>query len=255
MGGMGLPRILAGGPTRETKSPTFRLHYERMVAQGGCELEIVYEVVKDPGGADRWRGDKIAMVAQSRQRFMDLGAKYDGLFMVDSDVILGDGVLERLLAVDADVVYGVFWTNSSWGGSVADWPQVWDLNPYGWTQETADALMAPGINEVEVLGGGACTLFRKRAFEARYWPLLKSLSRHPNMFAGEDRTYCLGLECRGIKQIAVTGLPIHHCYTLADQTRPALDRTKKKLNIISQPTTSITTTPVVTLDTYAGWTG
>jgi hypothetical protein len=252
---MGLPRILAGGPTRETDSHTFQLHYERLLAQGGCELEVRYEVVKDPGGPDRWRGDKVARVAESRQRFMDAAGDYDGLFMVDSDVILGDGVLERMLEVDADVVYGVFWTYSTWGGSAADWPQVWDLNPYGWTQETADALMAPGVNEVEVLGGGACTLFRGRAFESRYWPLLKSLSRHPDMFAGEDRTYCLGLECRGIRQVAVTGLPIHHCYTLADQTKPALARARSKLHLPPNPDAKLEPTPVVTLDTYAGWTG
>ena len=133
--------------------------------------------------------------------------------------------------VDADVVFGVYWTFSDWGGSMADWPQVWTINPYGWTPESAEALKAPGVNEVEVYGGGACTLIRGRGFESRYWPLLESLQPYRSMWAGEDRTYCLGLECRGIKQVAVTGLPIHHCYTLADQTKPALERIKTKVGL------------------------
>ncbi len=247
---MTLPKILCGGPAREVESLVFQFHVEQLRAQSGFDLEVRHEIVTDPGGPSRWRGDKIQKVAKCRQDFMDAvgvptivvdgdnwisSLPYDALFMVDSDVILGPGVLQRMWEVDADVVYGVFWTHSDWGGTTADWPQVWDLNPYGWRQETADALLAPGINEVPVLGGGACTLFRGRAFESKYFPLLASLERHPNMFAGEDRTYCLGLECRGIKQVAVTGLPIHHCYHLSDQTRPALNAIRAKITEIGQP--------------------
>lgn len=135
--------------------------------------------------------------------------------MVDTDVILGPGVLQRMWEVDADVVYGVFWTDCDWGGYYAQWPQVWDVNPYGWTKECDAALRKPGVNEVEVLGGGACTLIRGRGFESHYWPLLRSFASHPSMMAGEDRTYCLGLECRCIRQVAVTGLPIEHKYDSA----------------------------------------
>lgn len=242
----GLPKILCGGPTRETSSPTFQLHREGLERQAGDDfaIEVRHEVVKDPGGA-RWQHEKIERVAKVRQQFM---REIDGktptlreawkdmviphaLFMVDSDVILGPGVLKRMWEVDADVVYGVYWTYSDWGGSMADWPQCWSVHPYGWDQDTADALRAPGVNEVEVYGGGACTLIRGRGFESHYWPLLDSLKLLPNMSAGEDRTYCLGLEARGIKQVAVTGLPIHHCYTLADQTRPALERIREKVGL------------------------
>lgn len=249
---MGLPKILAGGPARENKSLVFQAHVEGLEAQDGFDLEIRHDIVTDPGG-QRWRHDKIERVARSRQEFLNFAGSFsmgaaierwpdtsgvgiaDGLFMVDSDVILGPGVLERMWAVDADVVYGVYWTHSDWGGSMAEWPQVWNVNPYGWTQDVADALKAPGVNEVEVLGGGACTLIRGRGFESHYWPLLESLRHLPNMFSGEDRTYCLGLECRGIKQVAVTGLPIHHCYTLADQTKPALARVSQKVGLSALP--------------------
>jgi hypothetical protein len=243
---MGLPRILAGGPTREVKSLVYQLHREGLEAQAdGFDVEIRHEIVPDPGGP-RWQHGKIERVAKVRQEFMDLAYDMDpgvpigpdgswadcaALFMVDSDVILGPGVLKRMWEVDADVVFGAYFTHSDWGGSMADWPQVWSINPYGWDQETADALTAPGINEVEVFGGGACTLIRGRGFESRYWPLLQSLVRLPGMWGGEDRAYCLGLEARGIRQVAVTNLPIRHCYSLAEQTKPALERIRKEVGL------------------------
>jgi hypothetical protein len=243
---MGLPRILAGGPTRERSSLVYQLHREGLEAQAdGFEVEVRHEVVTDPGGP-RWQHGKIERVAKVRQGFMDLAYDMDPgapngpkgswadcapLFMVDSDVILGPGVLKRMWEVGADVVFGVYWTRCDWGGEMADWPQVWNITPYGWTQDCADALKAPGVNEVEVLGGGACTLIRGRGFESRYWPLLQSLVPHNSMMAGEDRSYCLGLECRGIRQVALTGMPIRHCYTLADQTRPALERIRKEVGL------------------------
>lgn len=245
---MGLPKILAGGPTREARSPTFEMHMKGLEAQAdGFDLDIRHEVVTDSGGA-RWHHDKISRVAQSRQRFLNASTSwegwnsndqpkeaspgyFDGLLMVDTDVIIGPGVLKRMWEVDADVVYGVYWTYSDWGGSMDEWPQVWTINPYGWDAQTGVALKAPGVNEVEVLGGGACTLIRGRGFESHYWPLFQSLQPYGSMWAGEDRTYCLGLEARGIRQVAVTGLPIHHCYTLADQTRPALERIREKVGL------------------------
>jgi hypothetical protein len=243
---MGLPRILAGGPARETTSLVYQLHRQGLKAQSfGFELDIRHEIVSDPGGV-RWQHDKIARVAQMRQWFMDeayirpdiliIGHDHSALLMVDTDVILGPGVLERMWAVDADVVYGVYWTYSDWGGPMADYPQVWNINPYGWTPECAEQLHAPGVNEVEVYGGGAVTLIRGRGFESRYWPLLQSLQPYQSMFAGEDRTYALGLECRGIRQVAVTGLPIHHCYGIQDQTKPALERIAKKVGLVEAAT-------------------
>jgi hypothetical protein len=118
---------------------------------------------------------------------------------------------------------------------MADWPQVWDRHPYGFTPECWAALKAPGVNEVPVLGGGACTLFRGRAFESRYWPLLASLRHAGGIWPGEDRAYCLGLECRGIKQVAVTGLPIKHCYDVGSQTKPALERVRNEVGLTHTP--------------------
>lgn len=202
---------------RDCSSPLYREYAESLRGQvGDFRLTIRNQVVLDTGGP-RWTHEKFKRVGFCRQAFIEegrcpTGTRVDGVFMVDADVILGPDVLRRLWEVDADVVYGVFWTDCEWGGFRADWPQVWDINPYGWTPECMAALRAPGINEIEVLGGGACTLIRGRGFESHYWPLLRSFERSHSMMAGEDRTFCLGLECRGIRQVAVTGLQITHRY-------------------------------------------
>lgn len=229
-------RVLAGGPARETTSALYELHRHGLEVQSGFglaktehqfEVEVRHEIVPDPGGP-RWHDAKIEAVAKCRQGFL-LGAdpmfvgKHDALLMVDTDVILGPGVLERMWAVDADVVYGVFWTEADWGQPVGDVaPQVWRAHPYNFDRETWDALSASGVNEVEVYGGGACTLIRGRGFESRYWPLLESIRYNGGIWGGEDRSYALGLETRGIKQVAVTGLPIYHCYHPHQRTADGL---------------------------------
>ena len=222
-------RVLAGGPAREAESAVFALHVAGLEAQNGAaagannyraDVEVRHDIVTDEGGP-RWHPHKIARVADARQRFLDevdLVSYPEAVFMVDTDVVCGPGVLERMWAVDADVVYGVFWTEDDWGqpGPIA--PQVWTHHPYVMDDGVWEVLNRPGVHEVEVRGGGACTLFRGRAFESRYFPLLESIAHVGGMWAGEDRSYALGLECRGIKQVAVTGLPIAHCY--ATERRP-----------------------------------
>jgi hypothetical protein len=265
-------RVLAGGPARETSSPMFQLHLDGLRAQGrqspekagiggspssapSLEVVVHHEVVPDVGGA-RWHVEKIENVARARQDMLSkaqIGECYadlsmivrppfDGLFLVDTDVILGPGVLERMWAVDADVVHAVYWTPAQWGQPIESdvAPQVWYTSPFRWDANDAaatacwNALCEPGVNEVEVNGGGACTLIRGRGFESRYWPLLESLRGAGGIFPGEDRTYCLGLEARGIRQIAVTGLPVVHLYTEAHRTPAMLARARELVGLTTK---------------------
>lgn len=258
-------RILAGGPTREVESPMFQLHVEGLRAQGesqhpekaaiggspssapAIDVTVHHELVPDCGGP-RWHVEKIERVARARDTMLSrfhndwmddpTPIPFDGLFLVDTDVIIGPGVLSRLLAVDADVVHAVYWTPDDWGqpkeSDVA--PQVWWTNPYDWNDIGAaacwNALCEPGVNEIEVNGGGACTLIRGRGFESHYWPLLESLRGAGRMWPGEDRTFCLGLECRGIRQVAVTGLPVVHLYTDRHRTPDVLARAREMVGLL-----------------------
>lgn len=229
-------KILCGGPTRENTSDLFHLHRDALQAQQSprYNLDIQHDVVPPlpEQSLNRWTTAAIERVAGSRQRFLLHAAiHHDALFMVDSDVICGPGVLERLLSVDAPVVYGVYW--STWPGKNRRLPQVWDVNPYGHTVESFDLLQLPGSNNVEVLGGGGCTLIRKEAFKSRYYPLLKSLKHSGGLWYGEDRTFCLGLEFLQLTQIAVTGLPVIHCYEPHQQTPKALATIRKDFEILA----------------------
>lgn len=226
-------KVLAGGPARETESDLFRLHREGLEAQRDDRfwVHITHEKVSPPKEGPRWTLHKIDRVARARQNFMDEASpsfRYDGLFMVDSDVIIGPGVLERMWRVAAPVVYGVFWTH--WPGFSDELPQVWDTHPYGFAATDMLRRMILGKQEVAeypVFGGGACTLIRGRGFDSDYHPLLDGLRHADGMWKGEDRTYCLGLEARRVPQVAVTGLPIVHLYDESQQTPAALAEARK----------------------------
>lgn len=217
--------ILAGGPAREVESELYGLHRRCLERQG--DVFVHHLVVPDDDGP-KWHAEKIARVARARQEFMDWArASYDGLLMVDTDLILGPGVLDRMLEVDADVVYAVFW--SRWPGFDAPMPQVWDEYPYGHSSDLIKELVggmtftesrwgyeydSGSVREIPVLGGGACTLIRGRALECRYFPLLDVLQHQvSNMWCGEDRTFGVNLLAADVKQVALTGQPIVHLDT------------------------------------------
>lgn len=222
-------RVLAGGPARETESDVFLLHKEGLEGQKGFEIHVKHDVVPPLPQQEhtRWFGKAIERVAFSRQRMFEFADGYDGLLMVDTDVVMGPGVLEALWAVDAPVVYGVFW--SVWPGYDKPLPQVWDEHPYGF--RSRDLMKALVMGEpVEVYGGGACTLFRQDAFRSHYWPLIQGMPGG-SMWGGEDRTYCLGCCFLGIKQMAVGGLPIVHLYTPEQQTPDALKEAREVVGL------------------------
>ena len=237
-------RILAGGPTRDVESDIYKAHLECLERQvfEGCTLEIRHFELPDKGGP-RWTREKMSRVGEVRQEFMDLAVaeEFDALFMVDDDLILGPNVLSELVRFSASVAYAVFL--SDWPG-LPRAPQVWDTNPYGRTSQLDASLtrdmgvlasdfgfeMLTGTPRgVPVFGGGACTLIRGDGFRSRYSPTLQSLfNRGPgDMWAGEDRTFCLGLETRGITQLAVVGLPVVHLDKPSKQTREAVWEAKQ----------------------------
>jgi hypothetical protein len=185
-----------------------------------CEIQHIEVPPLPEQATDRWPENALYRVGKARQTMFEFALGYDALFMVDTDVIIGPEVLGELLKVDADVVYGVFWTQ--WPGFDHPLPQVWDVQPYGYVQELETVKKLANGESVEVMGGGACTLFRRRAFESRYHPPM--IAPKVGMWPGEDRTFSVGCNFLGIKQVAVGGLRILHQYTPEMQTSAALKR-------------------------------
>jgi hypothetical protein len=153
---------------------------------------------------------------------------YDAVFMCDTDLLLGDGVLQALMDQPSPITYGVFWTK--WAGAGGEQPQVWDMHPGGWlpNSKALGVLLRGGATEV--LGGGACSLIWTAAIRrgARYYPRLRSLP-HDNLWRGEDRTSTLTAEVNDLQQIAVGGLPIVHLYSEMDRNPRSVLRHMKKL--------------------------
>ena len=235
-------KILMGGPTVDDGTPYFKAHLDTLRQQretfpADVKLDIVHLDGHNPDGAykvtgeeHKWDERDFEWMGHIRQSFLRKGLEegYDAVFMCDTDLLLGPGTLNALIAANRPITYGVFWTQ--WPGMREPLPQVWDMHPAGYApgSKVMSVLMRGG--SCEVLGGGACTLIWSEAIlkGARYYPRLQSLP-HQSIWRGEDRTFNLTAEVLGIQQWAVGGLNIRHLYTEMQRTQRAVDRELTRL--------------------------
>jgi len=233
-------KILVGGPAREMESEMFQAHKRCLENQENIEVDFFY--LEDTGATNhvgreghRWDPRRVQRVARLRQRFLDTffydGGAYDYAAMVDTDLLCGKFTLVRMVRelerVDAQVAYGVFWTD--WGQGPQ--PQVWDVQPYGFRDPKLATRLADG-ETVRVAGGGACTVFTRAAAECcRYYPLIDSLPRDGTMWFGEDRTFALCCEVHRLRQVAVGDVRIAHLY---DERMRTSDKIQYALNTVGQ---------------------
>lgn len=169
-----------------------------------------------------WRvaGFKDQLIARAKED------DYDGLFLLDSDLLLQPATLETLVASEKDIVSEIFWT--SWTPDSLPVPQVWLTDQYTQYElkhrlETLTAeeqylrkyafyekLRVPGLYEVG--GLGACTLIRRKALLAGV-----NYSRIHNVtFWGEDRHFCIRAVALGFSLFADTHCPAFHLYRDSD---------------------------------------
>ena len=200
-----MKRIVIGGPT-------LGRHYADawaacLASQEVEGWEVIVHALRDGGhqaagdyDADKhtWTATAFRRVAALRCRFVDeaLAMGADAVLLLDDDILMGPGVLARLLEVDAPIVYGVFWTVAD--GALR--PQVWERHPNVLSVEAAAALWDGAT--VEVYGGGACTLLRGEALTAYRWHELPGLPRQ-YLWQGEDRAACVRATVHGLTQLAV----------------------------------------------------
>lgn len=102
--------------------------------------------------------------------------QYDGLFLIDSDVMVHPNTLQRLWKEDKEIISNIFWTQ--WQKDKALLPQVWMMDEYKLyeikngekleakdiqkrTLKFLDKMKTPGVYEVG--GLGACTMIRREA--------------------------------------------------------------------------------------------
>lgn len=174
-----------------------------------------------------WEEDLIWKVAKFKNTLIQkaLNAKYDYLFLVDSDLVLHPKTLEHLVSLKKDIVSEIFWTK--WEPDFPKLPQVWVSDQYNLfkssrgenlTQEDIlnrvqifiNQLKTPGVYPVG--GLGACTLISRKALQTgvNFDPIYNV------SFVGEDRHFCIRAAALGLGLFVDTCYPAYHIYRPSD---------------------------------------
>ena len=173
---------------------------------------------------------------QKAQR-MFLAGGYDALFTVESDVIVPPDALEKLAAVEADIVYGVYAFRR--GGPVLNITHPVTYQSYSAHQSEWRRLFGQVI-ECSGLGYG-CTLIRRSVLE-------RHEIRSENDDGGDsDTVLAKWARANGIRQMADTSV-------LCGHKRPDSVILWPERNVIRQEGTSIKVLKsVVALIPFSGW--
>lgn len=151
--------------------------------------------------------------------------KADGVWLVDSDLILDRTVLTSLLACDRAITCGVYWTK--WQRQVSEtqriWasPQVWLRHPYlldgRGMDEAAFRQRLMDRQLTRVWGQGACTLLSRKVLDAGidFSPVPEI--KQEGLMAGEDRQFCIKAERGHIDMWADPWIDAFHIYHRATQ--------------------------------------
>ena len=175
--------------------------------------ETTYAVSEE---THHWSPPTFAWLAYEKQRLLALAKdeRYDGVFFVDSDLVLGPETLASLIYAQKDVTSAVFWTR--WTPKAPLLPQVWMRHPYEFDGRglAADEFLRELEEKalIRVGGLGACTLIRARVFEKVEWfPLLEGLPEG-GMWQGEDRSFCIKAERAHVELWADAWPDVFHLY-------------------------------------------
>ena len=154
-----------------------------------------------------WTAENVAKMSTLRNMTIiyALTHGYDYWFSADTDLVLDPHTLEYLLAADRDIVSEVFWSDSGRG----EWCNAWMYDNY-----TPPRIVWKNKGLFQVGMTGACTLVKRRVFEAGvgYAPI-------PNIrttLVGEDRHFCVRAACAGFDMWLDTHCPATHLYTEAE---------------------------------------
>jgi len=186
---------------------------------------------KSPGNMSdfkhKWDIDSISRVSEYRNRILEIArdGDYDGLFFVDSDLLLHPKTLIHLIEQDKDIISEIYWTR--WAPSGPLYPQVWMYDNYTQyepcgavvlrpdqirkkTEDFHRMLKKPGVYKVGRLGG--CMLISKKVLKSDI-----SFRRIYNLsFAGEDRHFCVRAAVKGFEMYVDTAFPAYHIYRVSD---------------------------------------
>lgn len=229
----------------DTSAPNWQQLVEVAMSEGALTLPSGPR----PEGADYavtsethyWAEPTFVFLGREKDRILNyaLTEGYDGVFLVDSDLLCGAETLQSLVDTGKDVVSAVFWT--SWAPQDEPLPQVWQRHPYGfdaagWT--ASDFLgRLRGHSLLRVRGLGACTLVLRNALErgASFAPV--DGLPHGGMWQGEDRHFCIRAERLHIPMYADAWPRVWHCYR--PEQRVELQQRVEELTSVSEGRTEV----------------
>lgn len=176
-----------------------------------------------------WSKPTFYWLARQKQFLIDVAKneRFDAIWLVDSDLVVGSDTLASLLSCNRSVVSAVFWTH--WTPDAPPLPQVWMEHPYelqGRGYEAHEFIRSLRERELIQVGGlGACTLIRSDVFgKVGFWPLIDGLPDW-GMWQGEDRHFCVRAERNHIALWADAWPDIFHIYRPSDLDRlPSFQR-------------------------------
>lgn len=154
-----------------------------------------------------WKEDSFARITAIKNKAIQYTIEngYDGIFLVDADLILHRNTLSHLLSLEKDFVFEIFWT--VFHDQLFAKPNCWDVHPWDYySAQTMFNLREKGTFPIGA--GGACTLISREA-------LLKGLSfeKIKNLpYGGEDRHFCTRAEALGLEIFVDTHFPAYHIF-------------------------------------------
>jgi hypothetical protein len=182
----------------------------------GPPKDTQYHVSED---THYWNDNLVMRVAGMKNGIIEYAVKekYDYLFLIDSDLLIVEGLIGHLAAQGRDIICEVFWT--AWQPGTMPMPNAWMFDMYELSHPALEKeerdrqsfefmakLREPDIYEVG--GLGACTLISAKALQAgvNFTPI-KNIS-----FWGEDRWFCIRAAAMGIPLYLDTYFPAVHLY-------------------------------------------
>lgn len=184
-------RILVGAPVRQ-EPEVFRLYLESLGAldTSGLHVDRCFVLHNSPhlvellGENDayllhsspepdvrddrthRWQDENIRQVTAMKNWLIQYALRegYDGLMLVDSDLVLHPKTLQVLVDAGKDIVAEVFWT--AWEPGREPLPNAWHFDAYALIPEEAATWRQPGLYPAGMTG--ACILIRRHVLKV-FW--------------------------------------------------------------------------------------
>jgi hypothetical protein len=173
----------------------------------GHEVTLVFDRTQNANPGHRHRYD-IHCLKVNRARNMALEGKYEALFSLDDDMLIPPMALHDLLAVGADVAYGL----AVWRNAPHQWTAVlslkWgDIDTLDLHPDSARRLWGVPL---ETMGCGFhCTLIRR--------PVLEEIAFYRDGPGAADWGLAFDAREKGFTQVTHTGVVCGHCEPITDE--------------------------------------